>query len=134
MTVHDKEGIMIIFGCKHTATPILEEASGREARVHLPDFEYRELPCLGSLDSLMVLRALDEGAPSVVAVGCFQGRCRHLTGSQRAKAALGHVGDVLEEVGLDRKRIGLVLGSPIDKRAIIEQLAKFATDDGGDVE
>jgi len=132
--MQDQEGTMIIFGCKHTATPILEEASGREARVHLPDFEYRELPCLGSLDPLMVMRALDEGARWVVAVGCFQGRCRHLTGSQRAKAALGHVGDVLEEIGLDRKRIGLVLGSPIDQRAIIEQLAVFTTDDGGDVE
>lgn len=123
---------IIVYGCRHTATPLLQEASGREARIHLPDLEYRELTCLGALDPLMVMRDLDEGADRVVAVGCLVGRCRHLTGSQRAKLALDRVGDILEEVGVGRERVGLVMGSPIDPEQIREGLQDFMKGSGGE--
>ena len=122
----------VVFGCRHTATPLLQEAAGREARVQLPDFEYQELTCLGALDPLMVMRALDEGADRVVAVGCFEGRCRHVTGSQRARRVLDHVGDVLEEVGVSRERVGLVLGSPIDPKGVREGLQELMEGSGGE--
>ena len=122
----------VVFGCRHTATPLLQEATGREARMALPSFEYKELTCLGALDPLMVLRALDEGADRVVAVGCLEGRCRHITGSQRAQRAMDHVGDVLEDVGIDRDRVGLVLGSPIDPERVRGRLREFIEGPGGE--
>jgi coenzyme F420-reducing hydrogenase delta subunit len=126
-------GKLVVFGCRHTATPVLgDEAARREAG--LPDMEYRELPCLGALDPLMTMRALDEGAGHVLAVGCYIGRCEHLTGSQRAKRALARVGDVLEAVGADRSRVGLVLGSPIDPQAIYQAIEDFISSDRGDDE
>lgn len=121
----------MVFGCKHTGTPVLGDGSVL-ARAGLDGAEYRELTCLGALDPLMVLRALDEGADAVVAVGCYVGRCRHLTGSQRAMRALDHVGKVLEEVGVDSDRIGLVLGSPIDPEGIIKDLRNFTEGSGGE--
>jgi coenzyme F420-reducing hydrogenase delta subunit len=111
---------LVVFGCRHTAGPVISEGV-----LDLPDYDYRELPCLASLDPLMVMRALDDGADAVVAVGCLVGRCRHLTGSQRAKRVMSHVGDVLEEVGVSRDRIGLVLGSPIEPKVIIDGLEEF---------
>ena len=116
---------VVVFGCIHTATPIL---TGREG---LPPFDYRELPCLGALDPLYVLRALDEGSAGVLVIGCYVGRCRHLTGSQRAKQVIGHVGDVLEEAGLGREVVGISLGSPLDQGAIIDDLRKFINTFGG---
>ena len=118
------DGNLVVYGCRHTATPVLgDETVRREAG--LPKMEYVELPCLGTLDPLMAMRDLMAGADRVLAVGCYPSRCEHLTGSQRAKRALAHVGDVLEEVGVDRSRVGIVLGSPIDPRAIFEAIIEF---------
>ena len=111
---------VVVFGCRHTAGPVISEGV-----LDLPEYDYRELPCLASLDPLMILRALDEGAEAVVAVGCLVGRCRHLTGSQRARRTIAHVGDVLGEVGVARGRVGLVLGSPIEPKVILDGLEEF---------
>ena len=126
-------GGIVVYGWKHTASQVLGNGRALEAAgVHVA--EYRELPCLGALDPLLVMRALDEGFDRVVAVGCYVGRCRHLTGSQRAGRAMTHVGDVLEEVGLDRHRVGIVMGSPIDPRGLLEGLRDFISGPEGDVE
>ncbi len=120
---------LVVFGCRHTAGPVIGDGSPAGK---LPDFDYRELSCLGSLDPLLVMRAMDDGAEGVAAVGCLVGRCRHLTGSQRARSVVGHVGDVLEEVGIDRGRLGLVLGSPIEPKMIIDGLEEFFESLGGE--
>lgn len=126
-------GRLVIYGCRHSATPVLGDEAARRA-AGLPELEYRELPCMGGLDPLMAMRDLDEGADRVLAVGCYVGRCEHLTGSKRAQQAMAHVGDVLEEVGVDRRRVGLVLGSPIDPREMIEAIKRSLEDRGGDPE
>jgi coenzyme F420-reducing hydrogenase delta subunit len=127
------KGKFVVYGCRHTATPVLGDEAGRR-EAGLPDMEYRELPCLGTLDPLMALRDLVGGADHVLAVGCYTSRCEHLTGSQRAERALSHVGDVLEEAGVDRSRVGIVLGSPIDPRAIFQAIIKFHSGEEGEDE
>jgi coenzyme F420-reducing hydrogenase delta subunit len=124
---------LVVFGCRKTASPVLVEGGSR-AEVGLPEMDYRELPCLGALDPLMPLRELADGADRVLAIGCYVGRCEHLSGSQRAKVAMAHVGDVLEDVGVDRSRVGLVLGSPIDPMAIHDAIKDFMSIDGGEDE
>jgi coenzyme F420-reducing hydrogenase delta subunit len=126
----DKAPRIVVFGCRHTATPVMLRAGGAEA-VGLPKDSYVELPCLGSLDSLEVLRTLDWGAVGVVAVGCYRSRCKHLTGSHRAERVMAHVGNVLEEVGMGRDRIALVLGSPLEEGKIILALQEFKESLGG---
>jgi coenzyme F420-reducing hydrogenase delta subunit len=121
----------VVFGCVKTATPVLGDEEMRR-RAGLPEMEYRELPCLGALDPLMALRELDDGVDRVLGVGCFVSRCEHLTGSQRAKRAMAQVGDVLEGVGVDRSRVGLVLGSPIDPNHIHDAIKEFMSREGGE--
>jgi coenzyme F420-reducing hydrogenase delta subunit len=124
---------LVVFGCRKTATPILGDEEARR-KAGLPEMEYRELPCLGALDPLMALRELKDGADRVLGVGCFVSRCEHLSGSQRATRALARVGDVLEEVGVQRSRVGLVLGSPIDPVGVHDGIIEFMSSDGGDGE
>ena len=124
---------LVVYGCRHSATPVLADEAARTA-AGLPDIEYRELPCLGALDPLMAMRDLDSGVDKVLAVGCYQGRCEHLNGSKRAQRAIGHLGDVLEAVGVDRGRVGVVLGSPIDGREMFELISRFLEGQGGDLE
>lgn len=115
----EDDGRIVVFGCKHTATQVLEVAEA-EGTWGLPEYTYVELPCLGALDGLEVLRAIDRGAPGVVAVGCYAGRCRHVSGSQRAEQVMSHVGKVLEDAGWDPGRLGLVLGSPLEGDVILK--------------
>ncbi len=123
----------MVFGCRKTATPVLGDEDARK-KAGLPDMDYRELPCLGALDPLTAMRELNAGADIVLGVGCYVGRCEHISGSQRARRAMTRVGDVLEEVGVDRSRVGLVLGSPIDPRGIHEAIKEFISRKGGDEE
>lgn len=124
---------LVVFGCKKTAGPVLgDEAARKDAG--LPEMDYRELPCLGALDPLMAMRELNEGADMVLGVGCYVSRCEHLSGSQRTKRAIERVGDVLEEVGVDRSRVGVVLGSPIDPAGIFDAIKDFISSEGGDGE
>ena len=121
----------MVYGCRRTAPPVMgNEARRREAG--LPEIDYRELPCLGALDPLMAMRDLVGGADRVLAVGCYVSRCEHLSGSQRARRALDRLGDLLEEVGVDRARVGLVLGSPIDPAGVFEAINDFISGDGGE--
>jgi coenzyme F420-reducing hydrogenase delta subunit len=82
----------------------------------------------------MVLRELVDGADRVLAIGCYVSRCEHLSGSQRTRRAMARLGEVIEEMGVDRSRIGLILGSPIDPKAIDDAIHDFMSNDGGEVE
>jgi F420-non-reducing hydrogenase iron-sulfur subunit len=124
---------LVVFGCRKTASPVLGDEGARQD-AGLPDMEYKELPCLGALDPLMPLRELDGGADMVLGVGCYVSRCEHVSGSQRAKAAIERVGNVLEQVGVDRSKVGLVLGSPIDPAGLFDAINEFISGDGGEDE
>lgn len=95
-------------------------------------YVYEELECLGALDGLEVLRALDRGASRVLVIGCHEGRCRHVTGSRRAKAVVAHAQEVLAEAGLDRALVRLVLASPLEPGEVSIAVKEFiAKVDGG---
>jgi coenzyme F420-reducing hydrogenase delta subunit len=126
-------GKLVVFGCLKTASPVLGDEAARNA-AGLPDMDYREIPCLGAFDPLMALRELDAGADFVLGVGCYPSRCEHISGSQRAQAAIGRVGKVLEEIGVEGSRVGLVLGSPIDPSGIFDAIREFISSDGGEDE
>ena len=126
-------GRLVVYGCRHSASPVLADEAAREA-AGIPDFEFRELPCLGALDPLMAMRDLDQGADKVLAVGCYLGRCEHLNGSKRAQRAMAHLGDVLGSVGVDKDRVGVVLGSPIDGREMFRLILRTLEGRGGDPE
>jgi coenzyme F420-reducing hydrogenase delta subunit len=124
---------LVVFGCQHTARAVLGDEEARR-NAGLPEMDYREVPCLGALDPLMVLRELDGGADLVVGVGCYPGRCEHVSGSQRAKAAMDRLSGLLEEVGVDGSRVGLVLGSPIDPKGVFDAINDFVSREGGEDE
>jgi coenzyme F420-reducing hydrogenase delta subunit len=122
---------IVVFGCRKTGSPVLADEGARSG-ADLPEMDYRELPCLGALDPLMALRELNEGADVVLGVGCYVSRCEHISGSQRAKVAFERLQGILEEVGIDGSRVGLVLGSPIDPAGIFDAIKEFISSEGGD--
>jgi len=89
------------------------------------------LPCSGRIDPLHLMRALESGADKVYLVTCPEGTCRYQEGNLRAQKRISLTQGLIEEIGLERERLELIItsaGNPftIDKMAR-ELLAREAS-------
>ncbi len=80
------------------------------------------LPCSGRIDPLHLMRALESGADKVYLVTCPKGACQYREGNIRAGKRLSYTQTLIEEIGLERERLELIVtssGNPvtIDKLA-----------------
>jgi len=80
------------------------------------------LPCSGRIDPLHLMRALESGADKVYLVTCPEGTCRYREGNLRAQKRIVFTQELIEEIGLERERLELIItsaGNPanIDKMA-----------------
>jgi F420-non-reducing hydrogenase iron-sulfur subunit len=81
------------------------------------------LPCSGRIDSLHLMRALESGADKVYLVTCPEGACRYREGNIRAKKRIAYTQGLIEEIGLERERLELIVtsaGNPVT----IDELAR----------
>ena len=94
--------------------------------------QFFPLPCSGRIDALHLLRALEAGADKVYVVTCPEGACHYREGNIRAKKRIAYAQSLIEEIGLERGRLELVVTSP-GKRLTIDELAReiLAWDDKG---
>ncbi len=94
----------------------------------LPDFVRKEqnnvavvrYPCVGKLDSVHLLKAIELGIDGVVVVGCRdseRGNCQYKDISYWAEKRVGHACDMLETLGMNRESITYTEldGDEIDK-------------------
>jgi F420-non-reducing hydrogenase iron-sulfur subunit len=61
--------------------------------------------CIGRIHPDLVLEAFARGADGVLVVGCNVGDCHYLHGNQLATERLAGMGNLLEGVGIDHRRI-----------------------------
>ena len=81
------------------------------------------LPCSGRIDALHLLRALEAGADKVYVVTCPEGACHYREGNLRAKKRIAYAQSLIEEIGLERERLELIVTSP-GKRLTIDELTR----------
>jgi len=79
------------------------------------------LPCSGRIDPLHLMRALESGADKVYLITCPIGACRYREGNTRAQKRIAYAQGLIEEIGLERERLELIVaaaGKPatIDER------------------
>ena len=95
----------------------------------LPEFLQKErkntalvrYPCVGKVDSLHMLKAIEQGVDGLVVVGCSENdkyKCQYKEISQWAGKRVERAGDLLEAIGLERERISY-------KELVGEDLGKF---------
>jgi len=65
------------------------------------------VPCTGKVDVMHLLRAIQKGADGAYVVGCLEGGCHYNEGNLRARERVEHVKTLLEEVGLEKERVGM---------------------------
>ena len=81
------------------------------------------LPCSGRIEALHLLKALESGADKVYLVTCPVGACRYREGNVRAKKRLAYAQGLIEEIGLERERLELVVPS-VPPRTTIDRIAR----------
>ena len=78
----------------------------------LLDFENCEikslkLPCSSMSREIVFLKAFEAGADAVVVLVCPEGTCRYLQGNMRTAKRVARVKKILDEAGLDGRRLNL---------------------------
>ena len=66
-----------------------------------------KMPCSSMVKDVFLLRAFEAGADGVIVLVCPERQCRYLEGSIRAKKRVAWVQNLLDEIGLDGRRLSL---------------------------
>ena len=64
-----------------------------------------KLACSSMVKDVFLLRAFEAGADATVVLVCPEGACRHTEGNIRAKKRVKWVKNLLDEIGLNGKRL-----------------------------
>ncbi len=95
---------------------VLEKELGERIR-------FFPLPCSGRIDPLHLMRAMESGADKVYLVTCPEGTCRYHEGNIRAQKRIAFTQELIEEIGLERERLELIIasaGNPVT----VDEIAK----------
>ncbi len=67
------------------------------------------LPCSGKIDIPYLVKAFETGADGAVIVTCRQNECQHLEGNLRAQKRAEAVESLLEEIGMGKGRMAVIM-------------------------
>ena len=88
------------------------------------------LPCSGRLDSLHLLKALEEYADVAYVLTCPENACRYFEGNSRAVKRVKKTQEILEVIGLEKERVGIVINESSDMKTltVLTEEVKSRTD------
>jgi F420-non-reducing hydrogenase iron-sulfur subunit len=81
------------------------------------ELKFIKLPCSSMVKDVFLLRAFEAGADVVAVLACAEGACRYVEGNLRAKKRVKWVKALLDEIGLDGRRLALFNVAAGDTRA-----------------
>jgi len=76
-----------------------------------------KMACSSMVKDIFLLKAFEAGADGVVVLVCPEGQCRYVEGNIRAKKRVAWVQNLLDEIGLDGRRLALGNMAAGDKAA-----------------
>jgi F420-non-reducing hydrogenase iron-sulfur subunit len=79
-----------------------------------------ELACSSRVETIHILKAIENGADGVLIIACPESECKLLEGSRRAGKRVEHARRLLAEAGLEPERVAIV-------RPEVPSALKFAT-------
>ena len=56
---------------------------------------------------MLLLKAIEDGADGVYAVGCLEGDCHFINGNIKAKQIVGYVKKLLWSIGIEPERVAM---------------------------
>lgn len=94
---------IVAFCCNYTASVATDTL--REAGLIPESLDVKKLPCTGRIEVSVLLDAFEQGADAVFVVGCEEGSCHNLSGSQQAAKRVGQARAILREFNVRPERI-----------------------------
>lgn len=79
--------------------------------------KFVRLPCSSMVKDVFLLRAFEAGADAVVVLVCPAGACRYVEGNLRAQKRVRWVQNLLDDIGLNGRRLSLFNLQPGDAAA-----------------
>lgn len=114
-----RKRILAIFYCQNVPESdennrrALEKRHGKSVRLF-------PIACSGRLDALHLLRALEDFADAAYVITCPEGACKYFEGNKRAKKRVERAMAIIESIGLERERLGIVIGSANNRKTLSE--------------
>lgn len=81
------------------------DGAGTARRTYAANVRLVRLLCTGRMDPLFILKAFEQGADGVIVSGCHPGDCHYVRGNLFARRRLSVFQNLMEVVGLDRRRL-----------------------------
>jgi F420-non-reducing hydrogenase iron-sulfur subunit len=126
----DRELKAAVFACRWCSL-IGADRAGRE-RMELPAaFRIIPVECAASIEPDLVLRVLADGFDGVAVLGCHIGGCRHNEANRTVRLRLSLLQDLLETIGLDRRRLLLSWGTAHEGHQFAALAREFIADLAG---
>jgi coenzyme F420-reducing hydrogenase delta subunit len=116
--------IVLLF-CQHCISKDVEPVDSIRK---MPGFTARNvvMPCSSKVESRQLVKLLEMGADGIQIVGCPDGSCRFLVGSNRAERRVEYVRQILEEIDFGAERVGIVRKSGLDEEQLMALAAERA--------
>ncbi len=90
------------------------------------------LPCSSMTRETVLLRAFEAGADAVLVLVCPEGLCRHLDGNIRAAKRVERMKKLLDEIGIDGRRLNLY-NIPRNDQTVVDQIVRRTISDLADL-
>ncbi|MDP2719891.1 MAG: hydrogenase iron-sulfur subunit [Dehalococcoidia bacterium] len=87
-----------------------------------------KMACSSLTREVFLLRAFESGADAVVVLVCPVGQCDYLQGNIRAARRVARMKKLVDEIGIDGKRLNIYNVTRGDKSAVAEIIQKTVSD------
>ncbi len=99
---------IVAFCCEQSGIPALEMSKSLPSGTDwqsVPNLEIRPVPCAGRIETIHLLKALEQGADGVLIFACHEENCQYRRGNIRAKSRLLYAGTILARIGMEKERL-----------------------------
>jgi F420-non-reducing hydrogenase iron-sulfur subunit len=86
------------------------------------ELSFVKMPCSSMVKDVFLLRAFENGADAVLVLVCAEGTCRYVEGNLRAAKRVKRVQALLDEIGLDGRRLSFLNVCAGDAQAVEEAI------------
>jgi F420-non-reducing hydrogenase iron-sulfur subunit len=88
------------------------------------EIESVKLPCSSMTREVVFLKAFEAGADSVVVLVCPENTCHYVQGNLRTRKRVARVKKILDEIGLDGRRLN-IFNIPHGDRTAVKGIIEF---------
>ncbi|MCF8023932.1 MAG: hydrogenase iron-sulfur subunit [Desulfobacteraceae bacterium] len=98
----------IVAFCCHYCAYTAADMAGSKRLSYPPNVKIIRVPCTGKVDAIHIMKAFQKGADGVYVAGCLEGDCHFKNGNLRAARRVQRVQALLDEIGIDSRRVEMI--------------------------